>query len=111
MLIRSAIVLAFFVTTLPAAEDKSITYLALGDSIAFGYDPFVQIPTTPDHYIGYPEVVAKSKHLNIVKFENLSCPGDTSGSFSSVTAPDNNCRLFRSVQALHVNYQGTQMSE
>jgi lysophospholipase L1-like esterase len=110
MLTRSVIVLALSITCL-SAGDKNATYLALGDSIAFGYDPLVTNPANPDNFIGYPDIVAKASELHIQKLENLACPGDTSASFSSATAPDANCRLFRSQFPLHFNYQGPQMAE
>jgi len=108
MLIRSAIVLALFITSVPAASDKNATYLALGDSIAFGYDPLV--PPVPTNFTGYPEIVAQSE-VKFTKLTNTSCPGETSASFSSATAPDNGCRGFKAAFGLHTNYTGTQMAE
>ena len=60
---------ALLVTPLFGGNDKNFTYLALGDSIAFGFDPTL-LPTTPnqplpapDQFIGYPEIVAQIQHL------------------------------------------------
>src|SRR5262249_40415760 len=36
------------------------------------------------------------------------CPGETSGSFLSVSAPDDGCRTFKFLAPLHLNYSSTQ---
>lgn len=77
--------------------------LSLGDSIAFGFNPFVA-PTPVTNYVGYPEF-AESKGHNVV---NASCPGETSSSFFSATEPDNGCRQFKAAFALHDDYETTQ---
>jgi lysophospholipase L1-like esterase len=79
-------------------------YLALGDSIAFGYDPSAP-HTNPDDAVGYPTEVAAALSRTAV---NASCPGETSGSFLSATGPDQGCRSFRAHFPLHVSYPGTQ---
>jgi lysophospholipase L1-like esterase len=72
--------------------------LALGDSIAFGYNPFGDF--TKEHkFKGYPEAL-KSEF----KVENAACTGETSGSFLSNVAPDNGCRAYRAAYPLHVDY-------
>src|SRR5689334_4864068 len=81
-----------------AGNDKNYTYLALGDSISFGFNPrlfppFTPIPPlpSPDRFRGYPEVVADVMHLTqSKKMVNASCPGETSSSFL-VIGPDNGC--------------------
>lgn len=73
-------------------------YLATGDSAPFGFSPLIN-PSDPDNFIGYPQDVATDipfRHLT-----NTACPGETSGSFLSDTAPDNGCRAFKSLYALH----------
>jgi lysophospholipase L1-like esterase len=72
--------------------------LALGDSIAFGYNPFGDF-TKDKNFQGYPE--ALSSEFSV---KNSSCPGETSGSFLSNTAPDNGCRAYRASYPLHVSY-------
>jgi lysophospholipase L1-like esterase len=96
--------LALLAGTVPASANDEAGYLALGDSVAFGYNPLVfqSNPTDIDAYIGYPEVL--SKHV-----VNASCPGETSGSLI-VGPPDNGCASFRSVAPLHVRYSGTQLA-
>jgi lysophospholipase L1-like esterase len=90
----------------PALANESPTYLALGDSVPFGFSPFVA-PSDADGFIGYPEDLAGLRDLGV---RNAACPGETSGSLISTSAPDNGCQAFRSVGDLHVNYQGSQLS-
>lgn len=52
-------------------------YLALGDSLAYGFNPFVDPPQL-SKYIGYPEIDTAFLQL---KLANASCPGETSTSF------------------------------
>jgi len=96
--------LALLAGTVPASANDEAGYLALGDSVAFGFNPLVfhSDPTDTDAYIGYPEVL--SKHV-----VNASCSGETSGSLV-VGPPDNGCAGFRSVAPLHVRYTGTQLA-
>lgn len=72
--------------------------LALGDSIAFGYNPFGDF-TKDKNFSGYPEDLKSDFSI-----KNSSCPGESSGSFISNTAPDNGCRAYRAAYPLHVNY-------
>lgn len=79
--------------------------LALGDSIAFGYNPFGDF-TREKNFSGYPEALKDDFAV-----KNSSCPGETSGSFLSADAPDNGCRAYRAAYPLHVSYgsSATQM--
>jgi lysophospholipase L1-like esterase len=90
----------------PALADESPTYLALGDSVPFGFSPFVS-PSDVDGFVGYPEDLATLRDVGV---RNAACPGETSGSLISTSAPDNGCQLFRSIGDLHVNYKGSQLS-
>lgn len=96
--------LALLAGTVPASANDEAGYLALGDSVAFGFNPLVfnSNPTDTDAYIGYPEVL--SKHV-----VNASCSGETSPSLIA-GPPDNGCAAFRSVAPLHVGYTGTQLA-
>lgn len=85
----------------PQALEEQERLLALGDSIAFGYSPFGNF-SKDKNFIGYPEVL-KSDHA-VDALKNASCPGESSASFFSTTAPDNGCRAYRSKYRLHVNY-------
>ncbi len=84
-----------------------IYYLALGDSIAFGYSPLVTTPANPGAYKGYPEILAANTGGGVT---NASCPGETSGSLLSAAAPDNGCRNWKAAYSLHANYETTQIS-
>jgi lysophospholipase L1-like esterase len=104
------LILAVLAAPVFGGNDKNYTYLALGDSIAFGYDPTVVNPA-PDKYIGYPERVAEVDHLLQSKKEvNAACPGETSGSFLVLGAPDNHCQDFKAAFGLHTYYPGSQLS-
>src|SRR4051812_17361312 len=87
------ILLALFLVTAACADDGPATYLALGDSIAFGYDP------STDHSsdAGYPELLAQRRGLAL---SNAACPGEASGGFLSETGDDNGCRENRMKYAL-----------
>jgi lysophospholipase L1-like esterase len=91
----------------PEAEvqtDDSAAYLALGDSVAFGYDPLVADKTA---VVGYPELLAQRLGLTVT---NASCPGEATGGFISSTGNDNNCRENRQEYPLHIGYDGTQLA-
>src|SRR5690348_6349943 len=85
---------------------KSTKYLALGDSVAFGYTPLAQPPRDLKNYHGYPEIVSKGVHLKVA---NASCFGETAGHFLSLVAPDTGCQAWRAVFPLFAEYSGTQM--
>ena len=119
--------LTFLAAPALAGNDKNYTYLALGDSIAFGMNPLLlppysTQPRTPAEFTGYPEIVAKAEHLlDSSKEVNAACPGETSGSFLITGAPDYGCNsphylpsgesipAFKTSIGLHTNYAGTQM--
>jgi lysophospholipase L1-like esterase len=60
----------------------------------------------PENFIGFPDYVGQAlkRHTS-----NAACPGETSGSFLSSTAPDDGCRFYRSQVPLHVSYASTQL--
>lgn len=92
------------------ATDNNYNYLALGESISFGFDPNL-IGQPPSKYTGYPEIDADILfQRNRSKEVNASCPGETSGSFITVGAPDNHCQDFKAAFGLHVNYPGSQLN-
>ena len=84
------------------------SYLALGDSVPFGFNPLVNAKDE-DNFVGYPEIVAETLDLKDV---NATCPGEATGGFLSLTGTDNVCRPYRFVlkNPLHVRYSGTQMA-
>src|SRR6185369_1915607 len=81
---------------------RNTRYLALGDSIAFGYNPLV-IPVNLDKYMGYPEIVSDALHRKVA---NASCFGESSGSFLVSGAPDAGCAQWRAALPLKVPYSG-----
>ncbi len=90
---------------------SSPNYLALGDSVAFGFiDEAGYEYYYPTNFVGYVDWTSLSLSLTPA---NAACPGETSGSFLSNTAPDDGCRLYRSLFPLHVVYgsiKGTQLA-
>lgn len=84
------------------------SYLALGDSVPFGFNPLVNAKDA-DNFVGYPEIVAGQLELKDV---NATCPGEATGGFLSLTGTDNVCRPYRFLlkDPLHVKYSGTQMA-
>jgi hypothetical protein len=85
---------------------KRVKYLALGDSIAFGFNPLVATPSVPSSYKGYPEVIGTILPNSVT---NAGCPGETSGSLLSAKAPDNGCRNWKAAYSLHADYDTTQI--
>jgi len=99
----------------PAANG---TYLALGDSVAFGYVPPQAVPapnySDPRSFVGYPEDVARALHIRV---SNASCPGETTASFLVPGALSNGCENspgsstgYRTQFPLHVQYRAPRCS-
>jgi lysophospholipase L1-like esterase len=93
-------------------------YLALGDSVAFGYVPPQAVPApnyeNPRSFVGYPELLARHLKRRVV---NASCPGETTASMLVPGAQSNGCENspgspvgYRTLYPLHVRYGGTQMA-
>jgi lysophospholipase L1-like esterase len=94
-------------------------YLALGDSVPFGYREPTSVPkpnfAKPKTMIGYPEDIAAGLHLKVT---NAACPGETSASFINTKAQSNGCEnvfvkgkstpqkgeSYRTLFPLHVKY-------
>jgi lysophospholipase L1-like esterase len=91
-----------------AASNRPIEYLALGDSLAFGWRPFVQNPTDPTNYVSYADTVAMAMRDRLA---NASCPGETSGHFIDLDGSDHGCGLWRFALGLplHVEYATSQL--
>jgi lysophospholipase L1-like esterase len=93
-------------------------YLALGDSVTFGYmEPnVVPAPNYGDaaSFPGYPEQLGARLHLSVA---NAACTGETSSSLINTSAPSNGCENnpahtsnnYRN-NPLHVNYKGSQLA-
>jgi lysophospholipase L1-like esterase len=92
------------------------TYLALGDSVPFGYRGGAT-SDFPDakNFIGYPELVGDELGLDVL---NASCPGETTASFLDATAQSNGCENtldgpvgYRTSYPLHVQYDSVTQSQ
>ncbi len=99
-------------------NDRNGIYLALGDSVAFGYRPLAATPTPnyyhPRSFVSYANYVAADLGERV---DNASCPGETAGSMLNVTAISNGCENtlgapggYRTQYPLHVHYSGSQMA-
>ena len=89
----------------PGNAAKNTRYLALGDSLAFGYNPLIQPPNL-SRYVGYATIVSQTLHLKVA---NASCPGETSGTFagtSSTYFPGFDCAALEKSGGLFVPYKG-----
>ncbi|HEY1569684.1 MAG TPA: SGNH/GDSL hydrolase family protein [Solirubrobacteraceae bacterium] len=94
-------------------------YLALGDSVTFGYMEPTVVPA-PNYadaasFPGYPEQLGSRLRLSVA---NPACPGETSASLINASAPSNGCennpgndpsKNYRN-NPLHVNYKGSQLA-
>jgi lysophospholipase L1-like esterase len=99
-----------------ASEAGGGTYLALGDSVPFGYrgGATADFPDA-DNFVGYPELVGEELGLDVL---NASCPGETTDSFLDATAQSNGCENapraaagYRTFYPLHVLYDSVQQSQ
>ncbi len=96
------------------------TYLALGDSVTFGFEEAQVVPAPDYHdaasFVGYPEQLGSELHLKVV---NLACPGETSASLIDPSAQSNGCenapgvphKGYRTEYPLHVRYHGAQLAD
>jgi lysophospholipase L1-like esterase len=105
-----ALLLMLAGTTIAASAQSASgpRYLALGDSVSFGFITQAGFEyVNADNFIGFPTYAGQSAKLNVI---NAACPGETTGSFLSSAAPDDGCRQFRTAGAqLHVSYSSTQL--
>jgi lysophospholipase L1-like esterase len=102
--------LTFSVGVQSALAEDPHGYLALGDSLAFGFNPLVAPPNL-SNYHGYPEFVAQGLHLDH-KLANASCFGETSSHFlNRASLPDLGCEQWRSGNLpMFVSYPGSQLN-
>src|SRR5487761_130092 len=83
-------------------------YLALGDSVGFGYITQAGFEYgNADNFVGFPDYVAPALGFTEV---NASCPGEATTGFISSTGADNGCRPDKAAFPLHVSYSGTQLA-
>lgn len=93
----------------PTAQARhSVPYLALGDSVPYGWDVVTQpVTSDPSAHVGYPEVLAGRFPLAVT---NAACPGETSSSFLDPLAPDNGCDDVRALAGIKADWgDGTQL--
>ena len=100
-----AAVTALGATTAAGASNRPQSYLALGDSVAFGFDPLLNFANA-DNFIGYPTPVASVLKEDLT---NASCPGETSSHFISLAGSDNGCGFYRFFFPLHAAYNSSQL--
>jgi hypothetical protein len=113
-LIAAVVLLAMLATTMLvgpglhsalADSNRPQTYLAIGDSVAFGFSPLLN-HSNADNFIGYPSPAAATLKLTL---SNAACPGETSSHFINLAGSDNNCGAYRSSFPLHVTYSTSQL--
>jgi hypothetical protein len=92
--------------TATAASSRAQEYLALGDSLAFGYSPLIS-PANAADFIAYPDRVSVALRDRLT---NAACPGETSSHFVDLAGSDNNCGLWRANFALHASYATSQLA-
>ena len=107
-LFQFASILLFASFSLFAADGaRARLYLALGDSVSFGFIANAGFEyLNPQNFVGFSDYFGQALKFNT---KNGACPGETSGSFLSFTAPDDGCRFYRSQVPLHVSYSSTQL--
>lgn len=119
-----AVAAATVAVAAPAVAAPPVTagsfYLALGDSVPFGYRETTNLPfpgySDASKFRGYPELIGQALDLKVI---NGACPGETSGSFIDVTAQSNGCEAnsdgvtaagYRTNFPLHQDYSGSQLA-
>ena len=98
-------------TSTSTSNSNPNNYLALGDSVPFGYNPLLVTPgVSPDVFVGYPQL-ASDLFRPRKKLFDAGCPGETSTSLITGTRPDNGCQAYRQfIGPLHVSYSGSQLA-
>ncbi len=96
--------------------DEGGTYLALGDSVPFGFRPgaTAEYPDA-ENFVGYPQLVAEELGLEVL---NAACPGETTESFLDTSAQSNGCQNtlqsefgYRKAYPVHVQYSSFDQSQ
>jgi lysophospholipase L1-like esterase len=98
--------------TLTTPVTAGSRYLALGDSVTFGYQEPAVVPApnyrNASSFLGYPEQLGAELHLRVA---NPACPGETSASLINAAAASNGCEnAYRKQFPLHVRYRGAQLA-
>lgn len=107
----AVLMIAFFSFGSASAQDSNARgkdYLALGDSVAFGFiDQAGFEYFNPANFVSYADYLSGAFRFNLM---NSACPGETTGSFLSLTAQDHGCHAYRGQFPLHVTYTSTQVA-
>jgi lysophospholipase L1-like esterase len=123
----AAVTIVAFALLIPgaAAAARSVptvtpgsAYLALGDSVSFGYQEPDVVPkpnySKASTFLGFPEHLGHALHLRVF---NASCPGESSSSFINPKAQSFGCENvpgsnfgYRRFFPLHVRYTGSQLT-
>ena len=91
-----------------ASADPGHPYLALGDSVSFGFITQAGFEyQNADNFVGFPSYVGLALGKTVT---NASCPGETTAGFISTTGADNGCRPYKLNFPLHTGYTGTQLA-
>ena len=91
-----------------ASADPGHPYLALGDSVSFGFITQAGFEyQNADNFVGFPSYVGLALGKTVT---NASCPGETTAGFISATGADNGCRPYKVNFPLHTSYSGTQLA-
>jgi lysophospholipase L1-like esterase len=95
------------------------SYLALGDSVTFGFQEPGVTPKPNYHdaasFVPYPEQLGQELHLTVA---NAACPGETTASLINPSAQSYGCEntagkvtsAYRKLFPLHVRYKGSQLA-
>jgi lysophospholipase L1-like esterase len=93
---------------------RPATYLALGDSVPFGFQAHGDF-SKASNFVGYPSLVGDRLGLKVV---NATCPGETTASLIDETAQSNGCENspgspfgYRNGFPLHVLYDSVNQSQ
>src|SRR4051794_8919037 len=88
--------------------DPGHPYLALGDSVSFGYITQAGFEYgNPDNFIGFPDYVGQTLGMTPT---NASCPGETTAGFTSPAGAGNGCPPPRAEFPPPPSYTGAQLS-
>src|ERR1700694_1600990 len=92
----------------PAVANDDRSYLALGDSVVFGYITHAGFEYfNPHNFIGYPDYVSQALRFTTT---NASCPGEAAASFISAAAADEGHLLWTTGAPHHVSSTPTTAS-
>jgi lysophospholipase L1-like esterase len=108
VLLPLAAAVALLIGSDATQADPGHPYLALGDSVSFGYITQAGFQyRNPDNFVGFPTYAGLALGKTVT---NAACPGETTAGFISATGSDNGCRPYKANFPLHTTYPGTQLA-